>query len=124
MGDGGLVFTSQTGGPLHRSTVTHTLQREVSRTGLSDALARKLGRALTTHHMRHQHASELLASGAPISDVRDQLGHRETATTLDMYGHSIPGAPSRLAALRDARRDARHQASAASRDSETERSAL
>ena len=112
-GDEGLVFTSQTGGPLHRSTVTHTLQREVSRAGLSDTLAEKLGRALTTHHMRHQHASELLASGAPISDVRDQLGHRETATTLDMYGHSIPGAPSRLAALRDARRDARQQASAA-----------
>jgi integrase len=112
-GDEGLVFTSQTGGPIHRSTVTHTLQREVSRAGMSDALAEKLGRALTTHHMRHQHASELLASGAPISDVRDQLGHRETATTLDMYGHSMPGAPSRLAAMRDARRDARHQASAA-----------
>jgi integrase len=112
MGDEGLVFTSQTGGPIHRSTVTHTLQREVERAGLSEALAEKLGRALTTHHMRHQHASELLASGAPISDVRDQLGHRETATTLDMYGHSIPGAPSRLAALRDAHRDARRRATA------------
>lgn len=110
-GDEGLVFTSQMGGPIHRSTVTHTLQREVKRAELSDALAEKLGRALTTHHMRHQHASELLASGAPISDVRDQLGHRETATTLDMYGHSIPGAPSRLAALRDARREAHQRAS-------------
>ena len=112
-GDEGLVFTSHLGGPVHRSTVTHTLQREVKRAGVSDALAEKLGRALTTHHMRHQHASELLASGAPISDVRDQLGHRETATTLDMYGHSMPGAPSRLAALRDARRDARQRVSGA-----------
>lgn len=110
-GDAGLVFTSRIGGPIHRSTVTHTLQREVRRAGLAVALAEKLGRALTTHHLRHQHASELLASGAPISDVRDQLGHRETTTTLDMYGHSIPGAPARLAALRDARREARHRAS-------------
>ncbi len=99
------MFTARLGGPIHRSTVTHTLQREVKRAGLSEALAEKLGRALTTHHMRRQHASELLAAGAPISDVRDQLGHRETSTTLDMYGHAIPGAPSRLAALRDARRE-------------------
>jgi integrase len=100
----GLVFTARFGGPIHRSTVTHTLQRELRRAGLSDVLAERLGRALTTHHMRHQHASELLAAGAPISDVRDQLGHKETSTTLDMYGHAIPGTPSRLAALRDARR--------------------
>lgn len=106
----GLVFTGRFGGPIHRSTVTHTLQREVQRAGLSEALTQKLGRALTTHHMRHQHASELLAAGAPISDVRDQLGHRETATTLDMYGHSIPGAPSRLAILRDVRREALERA--------------
>jgi integrase len=100
----GLVFTARLGGPIHRSTVTHTLQREVRRAGLSEILAERLGRLLTTHHMRHQHASELLAAGAPISDVRDQLGHKETSTTLDMYGHAIPGTPSRLAALRDARR--------------------
>ena len=110
IGEEALVFTARLGGPIHRSTVTHTLQRELKRAGLSGALAERLGRMLTTHHMRHQHASELLASGAPISDVRDQLGHKETATTLDMYGHSIPGAPSRLAALRDLRRGVQQQA--------------
>ena len=109
-GDAGLVFTARLGGPIQRPTVTHTLQRELKRAGLSEALSEKLGRALTTHHMRHQHASELLASGAPISDVRDQLGHKETATTLDMYDHSIPEASSRRAALGDARRAARQQA--------------
>jgi integrase len=100
-----LVFTARLGGPIHRSTVTHTLQRELRRAGVSNLVAERLGRALTTHHMRHQHASELLAAGAPISDVRDQLGHKETATTLDMYGHAVPGAPARLAGIRDAQRE-------------------
>lgn len=45
-GEEGLAFTARLGGPIHRSTVTHTLQREVRRAGLSGALAEKLGRAL------------------------------------------------------------------------------
>jgi site-specific recombinase XerD len=108
-GDEGLVFTSQMGGPIHRSTVTHTLQREVKRAELSDALAEKLGRALTTHHMRHQHASELLArlglpdlvfhelrhtcaslllaQGVDPRAIMEILGHSQLSTTTDIYSH-------------------------------------
>lgn len=43
------------------------------------------------HDARHTFASLLLQQGAPIHYVRDQLGHASIQTTVDVYGHLVPG---------------------------------
>ncbi len=43
------------------------------------------------HDMRHTYASLLLQAGAPLHYVKDQLGHSSIATTVDLYGHIVPG---------------------------------
>lgn len=42
---------------------------------------------LDFHSLRHTHASNLLAKGADVKYVQDRLGHKNVATTLDIYAH-------------------------------------
>ncbi len=41
--------------------------------------------------MRHTFASLLLQQGEPLHYVKDQLGHASIQTTVDVYGHIVPG---------------------------------
>jgi integrase len=43
------------------------------------------------HDIRHTFASLLLAAGEPLHYVKDQLGHAAIQTTVDVYGHIVPG---------------------------------
>ena len=43
------------------------------------------------HAIRHTHATDLLAGGENIMEVTRRLGHSKASTTLDLYGHAIPG---------------------------------
>lgn len=43
------------------------------------------------HAIRHTHATDLLAGGENIMEVARRLGHSKASTTLDLYGHAIPG---------------------------------
>jgi integrase len=49
------------------------------------------------HDLRHTCASILLASGIPVLDVSRRLGHAKVSTTLDVYGHLMPGADKKAA---------------------------
>lgn len=49
------------------------------------------------HDMRHTHASNLLADGAPVKDVSERLGHTSIVITIDYYGHCMPGSQAGLA---------------------------
>jgi len=52
---------------------------------------RKAGlRSLRFHDLRHSFASLLLANGAPITYVSNQLGHANSQITLKVYAHWIP----------------------------------
>jgi integrase len=42
------------------------------------------------HDFRHFRVSELLASGANVREVMEEIGHASSALTLDVYGHLIP----------------------------------
>ena len=44
------------------------------------------------HDLRHSFISWLLASGIPPKDVQVIAGHAQFATTMDIYGHIMPGA--------------------------------
>ncbi|MBA9002160.1 tyrosine-type recombinase/integrase [Thermomonospora cellulosilytica] len=46
---------------------------------------------VTPHHLRHAHASWLLAGGADLQVVKERLGHASIATT-EQYLHTLPNA--------------------------------
>ncbi len=76
-----LVFTEPDGRPIARNNLAIRFSR----------LAAKLGYPeMTFHHLRHTHATILLAAGSYINDVSKRLGHATPAITLSVYGHCLP----------------------------------
>jgi site-specific recombinase XerD len=52
---------------------------------------------LTVHHLRHQCASLLFASGADVMQVQALTGHSRASVTLDLYTHLLAGADGDMA---------------------------
>lgn len=71
-----LVFSTRRGGRLDPSYLRHLLPRLAERAGLS--------KRVHMHALRHRYAVELEQEGAPLSVIRDLLGHSSIATT-DSY---------------------------------------
>ena len=46
---------------------------------------------ITLHECRHTFASMLIASGLNLKSVSVYMGHADISTTLDIYGHLMPG---------------------------------
>jgi integrase len=80
---------SGTGEPLPPSRISQAWQR----------LCKELGVNARLHDLRHLQASLLLDAGEAITTVAARLGHRDTATTLKVYGHLMPGADARAAGI-------------------------
>jgi len=49
-------------------------------------------RRIRFHDLRHTFGSMLIQAGAPLTYVRDQMGHSSIKITVDIYGHLIPSA--------------------------------
>ena len=79
------LYRSQKGGPLSPSQVYRIVKSAAKRAGLSDKVS--------THWVRHAHASHALENGASLALVRDTLGHASIATT-SLYVHSRPNESS------------------------------
>ena len=75
------VFLSRKGGHLDPATAWRIVKAAAVRAGLSDAVS--------PHWLRHAHASHSLDRGAPLSLVKDTLGHASVATT-GRYLHARP----------------------------------
>jgi len=86
--DTALIFTGETGSPVHHSTVAHAMQRECVRLKLP---------AVTPHGLRHLHASLLIHSGVPITAVSARLGHATPQVTMTIYAHALSGQDARAA---------------------------
>lgn len=59
-------------------------------TAIQDKMDEKAGKKIpriTTHGLRHTHASLLFEAGANIKEVQDRLGHSDIKTTMDIYTH-------------------------------------
>ncbi len=57
-------------------------------TAIQDKMDEKAGKKIpriTTHGLRHTHASLLFEAGANIKEVQDRLGHSDIKTTMDIY---------------------------------------
>jgi integrase/recombinase XerD len=78
------VFRSRHGRPLSPSQAWRIVKAAAKRAGLEKA------DMFSPHWLRHAHASHALDRGAPISLVRDGLGHASLATT-SRYTHARPG---------------------------------
>jgi len=52
------------------------------------------------HDLRHFMATQMLAHGVAVVTVSQRLGHARASTTLNVYGHCIPGADRRPLAHR------------------------
>jgi len=79
------VFPSRSGKPLERSRVLRIVKDASQRAGIAANVS--------THWLRHAHASHALDHGAPIHLVQATLGHRSVATT-SRYLHARPGESS------------------------------
>ncbi len=91
----GLVFPSATGTPMDRYNVRrrgHDVT--LKRAGITDHVR--------PHDLRHTYATLALAMGASIYFVKEQLGHADIQTTIDLYGHPDQAAHREQAARLDA----------------------
>ncbi len=79
-----LVFPSEKGTVLNLSNIV--------RRHFVPALGRAGLRRIRFHDLRHTFGSLLIQAGAPLTYVRDQMGHSSIKITVDIYGHMIPGA--------------------------------
>jgi integrase len=78
---GELVFVRDNG-HLWRYSLRHLFKAAIR--------AAKLPDEFTFHGLRHTYASQLVQSGAPLIVVADQLGHANTNTVSQTYGHLSP----------------------------------
>ena len=96
---GTLVFVTGHG---HGHTPKHRTREKKWRRAIARAHA--AGTLPTTcrpriHDLRHSHASLMLAAGMPLHELSARLGHASITTTVDVYGHLVPDAHARGAAL-------------------------
>ncbi len=58
--------------------------------------------AIGYHEARHTYASILIAAGVNAKALSTYIGHASITTTLDRYGHLMPGNEDEATALVDA----------------------
>jgi integrase len=80
----GLAFPDAAGGPIR---VTNWNRRTFTPTATDVGL---IPPRLRVHDLRHTAASLMIASGAGVKVVQQQLGHRTATLTLDRYAHLFP----------------------------------
>jgi len=84
VGRDGLAFPDREGGPIR---VTNWNRRTFAPAARSVGLVPP---TLRVHDLRHTAASLMIASGAGVKVVQQQLGHRTATLTLDRYAHLFP----------------------------------
>ncbi len=81
------VFTTPIGTPIDPRNFGRYLEQATATAGLGK---------WTPHEFRHTAASLMIASGVPLKQVSEALGHSSISVTADVYGHLF--APSMAAA--------------------------
>lgn len=82
-GADGLIFQSDKGGSILRTTLSGRWRQTVRRAGL--------GPEVHLHHLRHAYASWLNAGGVPFTTVMELLGHAPQGVTWSTYTHRVEG---------------------------------
>jgi integrase len=79
--ESGFVFTTDRGGPLDGTVVTHSFQRQLRQAQLP---------VMRWHDLRHACASLMIALGTSPRYVQEQLGHSGITITMNTYAHVLP----------------------------------
>ena len=82
------VCTQANGEVITPNYLTRTFHGIVSKSNLPQ---------IRLHDLRHSVASNLLASGIPVVDVQEWLGHANASTTLDVYSHAAKSSKDKIA---------------------------
>jgi integrase len=77
---GKLVFTTETGGPIHISCLLDHFRQVLKKAELSE---------IRFHDLRHTAATLMLADGVPLVTVSKILGHSSPAVTAQIYAHAL-----------------------------------
>ena len=90
--DGAFVFSSEVDGsrPWRPEVASHRWDTIRRRAGLD---------GVRLHDLRHFQATMLLRAGVPVKNVSKRLGHRDAATTLNVYAHFLEEADRQSADL-------------------------
>jgi integrase len=102
LGDTAFIFTSDPGGgqPWRPDVATNRFGRLCKSVGLS---------GVRLHDLRHYVATNLGgAAGTPIATISARLGHRDKATTLNVYQHALPAQDHQAAELLGSLLDIEH----------------
>lgn len=83
------LFSHADGAPVKPSEFTDGLNALVKLLGLDPSAH--------LHTLRHTHATYLIESGENLKAVQERLGHASFKTTVDIYGHLMPGSGMRAA---------------------------
>lgn len=79
-----LVFPNRNGKAMDGANFKHRVfYRIIERAGIP---------RFRFHDIRHTFASLLLQQGESLHYVKEQMGHATIQTTVDIYGHIVPGA--------------------------------
>ena len=84
------MFTSPTGDPVSRFTMSRAFARMLQRAGLPH---------IRFHDLRHAAATYMLGEGVELKVVQQVLGHSQIGVTANTYAHVVP-ALQRSAAAR------------------------
>lgn len=90
--DDAFVFSTEIDGsaPWRPDSVTHRWSALRTRIGLP---------TIRLHDLRHFQATMLLKAGVPVKNVSSRIGHRDAATTLNVYAHALEDADEASADL-------------------------
>lgn len=87
------VFCTVHGTPFSPRNVLRHFKIILRRAGLSETIR--------IHDLRHTFVSYLLSKNTPPRDVQEIVGHASFSTTVDIYGHLMPGAKTNVAKKMD-----------------------
>ena len=76
----GLIFVTETGGPMHISCLLDHFKQTLAGAGLPH---------IRFHDLRHTAATLMLADGVPLVTVSNILGHSSPAITATIYAHAL-----------------------------------
>jgi integrase len=83
LGEEAFVFSSTANGstPWRPDVATNRFGRLCKSVGIN---------GVRLHDLRHYVATNLGAAGTPLATISARLGHRDRATTLNIYQHALP----------------------------------